>query len=227
MNLYSLKFLLLLFACAAAFFLLPGARPRRLAFAAEFMAILYSYMPNALSWAVLLAFLLSGFRCALVLRKWPNRVVFAAYLVLLVSALATLKRYDFVTWCVPQRLIELPLAIVGLSCMLFRQIHFIVDIMQGQIDRPTSWSYLTYQLNPFTLLAGPIQRYQDIQAYRDRPAPVFRDQHGALKAYMRLFAGIIKVVLVSEVFRAVYDGMLGQLDGEAPAAGERPLSSPS
>ena len=62
----------------------------------------------------------------------------------------------------PQRSLDLRVEIVGLSYMLFRQIHFIVDSMQGQIERPTLWAYLNYQLNPFTLLAGPIQRYQGL-----------------------------------------------------------------
>ena len=217
MNLYSVESLLILFVVAAAFFLLLGPRTRQLAFAACSIGFLSSYLPGPLSWAVLLTFLLSGFGCGLLLRGRPSRLLLGGYLVLLVAAFAILKRYDVIKPIVPRRLLDLPVEIVGLSYMLFRQIHFLVNVMQEQIERPTLWSYLNYQLNPFTLLAGPIQRYQDFQAYWEDPVPLHRDRHDALKAYLRLFLGIIKVVLISEAFRAVYERMLAQLDGGAPA----------
>ncbi len=219
MNLYSIESLLILFAIAAAFFLLPGPRGRQFAFAACSIGFLSTYLQDPSSWAVLLAFLLSGFGCGLLLRVRPSRVIFVAYLVLLVASFAVLKRYEVIKPIVPARLLALPVEIVGLSYMLFRQIHFLVDLMQGQIERPTLWSYLNYQLNPFTLLAGPIQRYQDFQACWDRPVPLHRDRHDALKAYMRLFVGIIKVVLISEAFHAVYGRMLDQLDPGGPPGG--------
>lgn len=220
MNLNSLEFLLILLAAAAAFPLLPGTRSRQLAFAAGSLGFLYSYLPNPMSWAVLAAFLLSGFGCAQLLHTRPSRLILTAYLVLLVAAFAILKRYDLVKAVLPARLLALPIEIVGLSYMLFRQIHFLVDRMQGQIDRPTLWAYLNYQLNPFTLLAGPIQRFQDFQAYWDRPAPLPQDLHDALKNYMRLFLGIIKVVVISELFRGLYDGRLGRLEW-GPSSGLR------
>jgi alginate O-acetyltransferase complex protein AlgI len=219
MNLYSVESLLVLFAVAAVYFLLPGTQARQAAFAAGSFGFLHSYLPNPLSWAVLAAFLLSGFACGRLLQARPSRLVFAAYITLLVASFAILKRYDFVRWCVPAMVLERPVAIVGLSYMLFRQIHFLVDLMQGQIERPGLWSYLNYQLNPFTLLAGPIQRYQDFQAYWDHPSPLHRDRHELLKGYLRLFVGIIKVVVFSAAFREVYDRMLDRLDGGGPSVG--------
>jgi D-alanyl-lipoteichoic acid acyltransferase DltB (MBOAT superfamily) len=221
MNPYSLEFLLILLAAPVAFFLLPGTRSRRAAFAIGSLAFLHTYLPNPLSWAVLAAFLLSGYACGRALAARPSRLAFTAYLVLLVAAFAFLKRYEFVRAILPPRLFDNPVAVVGLSYMLFRQIHFLVDLMQGQIERPTLWAYLNYQLNPFTLLAGPIQRFQDFQAYWECPAPVLVDRHEALKAYMRLFLGIIKVVVVSDLFRVAYDRSLGRLEGD-PASGLRP-----
>jgi alginate O-acetyltransferase complex protein AlgI len=220
MSLYSVESLLLLFTFAGIFFLLPGTRSRQFAFAAGSIGFLYSYMPDLLSWTVLMAFLLSGFGCALLLRIWPSRILFTTYITLLVVSFAILKKYDFITWCFPDRLIDLPVAIVGLSYMLFRQIHFVVDVMQGQIEQPTLWTYLNYQLNPFALLAGPIQRYQDFQEYWSRPAPLLVSMHEALKAYIRLFIGVIKVVVFSNAFRAAYYVQLTTLEGETTSGSE-------
>lgn len=212
MSPYSLEYLLILLAVAALFFRLPGTGIRRALFSAGALGFLYSYMPDWMSWATLGVFLTSGYACARWLAARPSRVVLTGYLVLLVAAFAILKRYELVAAIVPRRLLESPIAIVGLSYMLFRQVHFIVDAMQGQIERPALWTYVNYQLDPFTLLAGPIQRFQDFQAYWDSPEPVLTDLHEALKVYIRFFLGIIKVVLVSGFFRGIYDEELNRLD---------------
>ena len=219
MNPYTPEFLLLVFTVAAVFFALPGAPARRLLFASISVGFLSTYLPNTMSWLVLLAFLLSGYGCAMLLRRWPRPIFLTTYLILLVAAFAILKRYDFVRWFVPDGILGLPVAIVGLSYMLFRQIHFVVDAMQGQIDRPSLWAYLNYQLNPFGLLAGPIQRFQDFGEYWAHPSPLHRTRHGVLKTYMRLFVGIIKVVLISGALLVLHNRSLDHLDGEAASGG--------
>ena len=212
MSVSSLEFLLLLFFASAVFFQLPGTRARQVAFAACSTAFLYSYIQDYRSWIVLFGFLLSGFGCARLLGVRPSRVIFTGYIVLLIAAFAVLKKYEFIKIFIPDKMIDLHVEIVGLSYMLFRQIHFIVDVMQGQIERPSLWSYLNYQVNPFTLLAGPIQRHQDFDLFWQDPTPLLGEQHEALKAYLRLFIGIIKVVVVSEAFHEGYDLLLDQLE---------------
>lgn len=203
MNPYSLEFLVILFVSAALFFRLPSPGARQAAFAAASLGFLYTYLPNPLSWAALALFLWSGHAVARVLRSRPNRFVLGAYLVFLVGVFVVLKKYDIVRLVAPARLLESPIAIVGLSYMLFRQIHFLVDSMQGQIERASLWDYVNYQINFFTLLAGPIQRFQDFQDYWDRPRPLLTDRHEILRGYRRLFLGILKVVVVSELFQTL------------------------
>jgi D-alanyl-lipoteichoic acid acyltransferase DltB (MBOAT superfamily) len=218
MSVSSLEFVLCLFLASVIFFLLPGTRVKQLAFAACSGAFLFSYMPDLRSWAVLLGFLLSGYGCAILLRTRPSRVLFMAYLFLLIVAFAFLKKYVFLKAFVPERTLDLGIEIVGLSYILFRQIHFIVDSMQGQIERPTFWSYVNYQLNPFTLLAGPIQRYQEFQEYWQAPAPLELDRHEFLKIYLRLFVGVIKIVVLAAAFRSGYDLFLEQLEQAGSSA---------
>jgi alginate O-acetyltransferase complex protein AlgI len=216
MSVTSLEFLLLLFLGAAVFFRLPSARLRQLAFTAGTAGFVYSYVPDPAGWAVLLGFVLSGYGCAELLRRRPSRVLFTSYIILLIATFAFLKKYDFLKLCIPERFLDLHLQIVGLSYILFRQIHFIVDVMQGQIERPALWAYINYQFNPFTLLAGPIQRYQDFQEYWVHPVPSLHDRHTVLTAYLRIFTGVIKVVVIAKVCCGGYDGLLGQLGGAGP-----------
>jgi D-alanyl-lipoteichoic acid acyltransferase DltB (MBOAT superfamily) len=100
--------------------------------------------------------------------------------------------------------------------MLFRQIHFLVDVMQEQVGRPSLWCYLNYQLNPFTLLAGPIQRYQEFEVYWADPAPLFTERHELLKSYLRIFIGILKIMVIAELFRGGYDRFLLHFDASGP-----------
>ena len=218
MSVASLEFILCLFSASVVFFLLPGARVKQLAFAACSAAFLFSYVPDRRSWVALLLFLLSGYGCAILLRLRPSKVLLTTYLVLLVVAFAFLKKYVFLYAFVPGRMLNLRIEIVGLSYILFRQIHFIVDSMQGQIERPTVWSYLNYQLNPFTLLAGPIQRYQEFQDYWKSPAPLKLDRHEILRIYLRLFIGVIKIVVLSSAFQSGYSLLLERLEQSGAAA---------
>ena len=218
MSVSSLEFLLSLLLASIVFLHLSGTRARQLAFAACSAAFLYSYMRDWQSWAVLLGLLLSGYLCAIVLRTRPSRPLLTIYLLVLVVAFAVLKKYVFLDAFVPERMLNLGIEIVGLSYILFRQIHFIVDSMQGQIEQPSFWSYLNYQLNPFTLLAGPIQRYQEFQAYWQTPLPPDLDRHGILKIYIRLFVGMIKIVLISAAFHSGYNQFLARLEQPDSAA---------
>jgi alginate O-acetyltransferase complex protein AlgI len=212
MSVASLEFLLCILLAPVVFVLLPGTRLKQLAFAACSVAFLFSYIPDLRSWAVLAVFLLSGYGCAILLRTRPSRVLFTTYLFFLIVAFAFLKKYVFLNALVPERMLNLRIEIVGLSYMLFRQIHFIVDSMQGQIERPTVWTYLNYQLNPFTLLAGPIQRYQDFHEYWKGPLPLELDRHEVLKIYFRLFVGLIKIVVISPIFQSGFNLFLRQLE---------------
>lgn len=218
MSVSTLEYLLVLFAAAAIFFRLPGARTRRLAFAAATAAFFASHVDDPRGAAVVLAFLLSGYGCALVLQRRPSRRIFTAYVILLLGSFAYVKQYAFLTPFIPRSFAEIHLEVVGLSYLLFRQIHFLVDVMQEQIERPSLWCYLNYQLNPFTLLAGPIQRYQKFEEYWADPSPLLVDRHELLKSYLRIFLGILKIVVVAELFRSGYDRFLSRLDGSRPPA---------
>jgi D-alanyl-lipoteichoic acid acyltransferase DltB (MBOAT superfamily) len=93
-----------------------------------------------------------------------------------------------------------------------------VDVTQGQIERLSLWSYLNYQLNLFTLLAGPIERYQSFRADWDCLLPVLPDQHAVLRAYLRVFIGMIKVAYFAKICLFWYEFMASRLDVLSVAA---------
>jgi alginate O-acetyltransferase complex protein AlgI len=111
-----------------------------------------------------------------------------------------LKKYQFLGPILPHRILTLNVVIVGLSYMLFRQIHFVVDMAQGQIEQVSLWDYLNYQFNLFGLLAGPIQRYQDFRESWVALHPLADDWSKQLRITARLFTGVVKLALIAPFF---------------------------
>src|SRR5262249_31392917 len=136
--------------------------------------------------------------------KWPSTLLFAAYLFVLVAVFLVLRKYDLVIAQLPSSLAAHAVSIVGLSYMLFRQIQFLVDSFQGQIERASLWSYANYQLNLFALLSGPIQRYQDFHEQWEKLVPVLKDDYAIRRAHFRLLTGIIKLAVLGTIFLSLY-----------------------
>ena len=82
---------------------------------------------------------------------------------------AVLKHYQWLTGDRVARIVSPELVTVGLSFLLFRQIHIAVSAMHGSVSALPFVEYLTYNLAFWTFLAGPIQRFDD-----------FREQFGRL-----------------------------------------------
>ena len=148
--------------------------------------------------------LLSGYFAGLWLKAHPSKLLLAGYLVALLAAFVVLKRYAFLALFLPAWLMEHPISIVGLSYMLFRQIHFVVDMYGRSIESPSLWSYANYQLSLFSLLSGPIQRYEEFQEFWRSPRPAFQDRHDLLKAYLRILVGVVKMALIAAACLAEY-----------------------
>jgi D-alanyl-lipoteichoic acid acyltransferase DltB (MBOAT superfamily) len=194
MSVASLEWIFGLIAVATVFFLLPRTSHRQMCLAVCSAIFLVFQGLDEYGWAALFIFLGAGYLVASALARRPSRAILTVYLLILVAGFIVIKQYSFVTLFVPSILFRRKVVVVGLSYMLFRQIHLVVDAHQGQIERLSLWTYLNYQLNLFGLQAGPIQRYQDFSEYWSRLTPVVNDSYEILQAYLRLFVGVIKVL---------------------------------
>lgn len=209
MSVTSIEFLAALMFVAGIFFFLSRGFPRQLLFALCNIVFLASLIPNLTSWLALAGFILSGYfvarlSCSLPAGKGRQWIV-TAYIALLLAVFAVLKEYQFLSFLIPPGSITRWKSIVGLSYMLFRQIHFVIDTSEDQIERPSLWGYLNYQFNLFTLSAGPIQRYQDFSKSWNSTAPILVDDHARLMALCRLLIGLLKVTLVGTMAQRLAD----------------------
>src|SRR5579863_5075632 len=207
MNLCSLEFLLLLLVASAVFPWIANIRLRQSLLAMCNAGLLYSFVPGLSDGLCLGLFVASGYVIASLLQVHPHRWILGLYVTLLISAFLVLKKYEFLAVLLPAPVLSHTIGIVGLSYMLFRQIHVAVDALQGQIKDLSLWTYLNYQLNLFGLLAGPIQRYQDFAEDWNRLQPLAADSYDLLRAYLRIFLGVIKMVVVSNFCLESYESL--------------------
>lgn len=124
-------------------------------------------------------------------------------LVLFVALFVYLRRYDFLEWVLPERLLTSALSVIGLSFLFFKIVHVMVDAYSKTLGRLDLLTYLNYCLNFATFMMGPIQRYQDYRGQWEgetRAIPLEFEAH--LDAVLRILVGLVKVYLLARFFQA-------------------------
>jgi D-alanyl-lipoteichoic acid acyltransferase DltB (MBOAT superfamily) len=118
-----------------------------------------------------------------------------------------LKRYTFV----PSALfLPISYSTLGLSYIFFRVVHLFEDASSGVLPGAvTPISYSIYTLNFATLVAGPIQRYQEFfSSQRDARRPSVVRVGVAIE---RIITGYFKVNVMALIFSMVQAGALAQV----------------
>jgi D-alanyl-lipoteichoic acid acyltransferase DltB (MBOAT superfamily) len=209
MTITSASFLAAVMIVSAIIFFLPRGLPRQILLAVCNAAFLSLSIPNLTSAVVMAVFVLSGFFVAEIMRQIPNHrarpYLLASYLVGLLFAFVVLKEYAFLSFLIPPGTVSRWVSLVGLSYILFRQIHYVVDVSEGQIEQPSLWTYLNYQFDLFALYSGPIQRYQHFNESWGLLAPILNDAYLRLRALARIMLGVIKIAAVSTVALKIAD----------------------
>jgi len=118
-----------------------------------------------------------------------------------------LKRYTLLP---SQVFLPGPYTVLGLSYILFRILHLMVETNSGAIESPVGLApYLLYTLNFTSLVAGPIQRYQEFsQSLQEAKRPsVVR----AGRAIERIITGFFKVNVLGLVFSMLQVNALNRI----------------
>jgi D-alanyl-lipoteichoic acid acyltransferase DltB (MBOAT superfamily) len=156
---------------------------------------------DARSALALAAIVLAGWGASVAVRA-GRRWLAPATIALLVAAFLVIKRYEVLAALLPAGALDHGLVIVGASYILFRQVQLLVDAAQGQVNELDFGSYVAFLLGFWTLLAGPIQRYQEFRsrwlALGDRAAT--RDE--ALQRLDRVATGYVKLVILGPLLLA-------------------------
>jgi D-alanyl-lipoteichoic acid acyltransferase DltB (MBOAT superfamily) len=189
-----------LFFCMAVILLdhLTGrTRLRQLILAAANATFLATFIPDGRTWIYFSAIVVGTYLALALVRLTHRGAVVVAGIALSVLLFLWFKRFTFVATVIPLpyewNLDKHPVELVGLSYMLFKMIHMLVDEWQGQLAPFTLWSYLNYQLAFFTLTAGPIQRYNDFQRTWKDMSTGSADGRDAMQFWIRIVFGMLKI----------------------------------
>jgi len=132
--------------------------------------------------AVLLATTALGYLLFLAARQHGRQVAYAG-VALLVLLFFVVKRYPFIP--------DLPIlaslpAIVGLSYLIFRMLHLIIDAGDASMRHIGPLEFLAYTLFFPTLLSGPIQLHEDFAANRLEEPATMRDAARVALGYLKV-----------------------------------------
>ncbi|MBM4383054.1 MAG: MBOAT family protein [Deltaproteobacteria bacterium] len=189
MNLLSLEFVAL--AVALIFWVRFVRGPGRIAGFLAGSAYYASTFVSPLGAAVVLGFTLLGYAFALLARARARLT--AACVAALVALFAYLRGYDLVLYALPEGAWSPLLAVAGLSYLLFKILHVVVDSAGGRLDGLTLPAYLAYCFNFTTFLLGPIQRFQDFAAqWNGERDPLSADLGAHVDAVNRVLRGYLK-----------------------------------
>ena len=143
-------------------------------------------------WAFL-GFVSLGYVCVCLVPVNRRLPLVALGVVLVVGTFIVLKRYFTLGALIP---IYPTYAVIGLSYVLFRILHLLVDRAQGMVpERPTPLGYAAYVAFFPALLSGPIHDYAEFNAAL-APAVLSRDFPGAA---VRLVRGLFKIIVVAPI----------------------------
>lgn len=151
----------------------------------------------------------AGFALAKVVRARP--ALTGPAVGALVLAFVYFRGYDVVLAVIGATSWDAALASAGLSYLLFKVIHVVVDAAGGGLPGLSLGRYVAYCLNFTTFLLGPIQRYQSfVDQWDGIHDPLAPDLVSHLDAVNRVMRGFVKKWVL-----AVYVSRLALLPGES------------
>jgi alginate O-acetyltransferase complex protein AlgI len=203
MNICSVTFVLFIACTAILYHALPRQALRQACLSAANLAFLISWMPHyrspagIWSWLALGAFLGGTYLAIKAIKSHPATYWVCLTIGSVLAAFLIVKRYEFLKGLLPASVWEHPIELIGISYMLFKFIHVFVDQWQGQLQPISFTSYANYQLGFFTLLAGPIQRYNEFYGFWQGTNSAAISQRDSLLGWNRLLTGILKMGIIA------------------------------
>ena len=124
--------------------------------------------------------------------------------VLLVTVFIYLRDYEFLGWFLPADARLSFLQTIGLSFLLFRILHVMIDARSQMIERVDPVTYANYLLAFTTFMMGPIQRFQDFQEqWTDRSRAIEMSFEAHFDAGLRILWGFTKVYVIGSALNGV------------------------
>ena len=196
----SIEFILFSLACWATFMGVRGMHLRSIAIAVFNCVLIGSFVETLSDILPLLIFLSIGYLFINIMSIYQSAILFWASVLILLASFSYLKQYAFIEF-IPS--LGFPYIEIGLSYILFRVLHLLVDVHQRAITQPIRLlDYFNFTCFFLSFLSGPIQRYQEFK--RDVLAQdveqKLKDEPG--DHINRILIGFIKVMVLASALNA-------------------------
>ncbi|MDQ7250217.1 MBOAT family O-acyltransferase [Dongia sedimenti] len=194
MDVASITFVLFALAAALIFHAVANPLYRKTVLTLANLAFIASYLAEVRQVLPLAFFLLFGYGMIELVRQRRSGWALTLGLVFTLALYIFLKRFSFLS-----DLPTLPFSylIIGLSYILFRIVHLIVDARSEPWDKPIEpWSYLNYTCNFLTMVSGPIQRYEDFRKGEQSLGQAL-NADTVYRSFSRIIVGFVKVSVIS------------------------------
>jgi len=208
-NVASATFLLCGLAVAVLYNLNPRLAWRQAVLLMANLAFLATFSQSPSAWMPYVGFMVLGYASYLLVRK-RVRGAFAPLLIAILFAFFCLKKYTFL----PSALfLGFPYVTLGLSYVLFRVLHLLIDTRDRVIaEYVDPLTFLNYTLNFTAIISGPIQRFEEYagtQLLAQRPRLDIIDAGNAIE---RIVFGYFKISVLGFVLQTLQTRELAGLE---------------
>jgi D-alanyl-lipoteichoic acid acyltransferase DltB (MBOAT superfamily) len=194
MNLTSASFFVFLAATILLFHVSKSVPYRRFVLGTANLVFIASYLNSFTEALPLLAFLVLGYLCVYLVHQQRSGVALVVSVASILVAYLFLKRFSFFE---PLGRLPFSYLLIGLSYVLFRILHVVVDIRSSDLTEPMNpLAFFRYTCNFLCFVSGPIQRYQDfseMDGIEQEPL----DASKVYEAFSRVATGYVKFVIVA------------------------------
>ena len=196
MSIASIAYMFLLVVMLLVFHLFSNREIKGSAIAAGGLILLFSQATSPIPLIVILIFVVIGYLLAVFsshMSTFPARL---SSCLIFIAIFLLSKQY----WFVPNISFLTLFSTIGMSYILLRGIHVILEAGDSFTFSWGSFgSYLRFQVNPFSLLSGPVNRYDDFLDDESEWDNIKLTQSQILTVLIRMAWGLIKVLLLSPV----------------------------
>ena len=171
------------------------------------IVFIFSFVSSPIEGIPFFAFIALGYFATLLAARFQYSVVVWPLILLIVAIFVWLKRYSIVM-ALPG--LHFVFITVGLSYVLFRVLHLLIDVAQRAVRIPTVLDYFIYTTFFLTFVSGPIELYGSFAEQMRQPViPMTRDTldrglRRTLIGYLYLLALAVPLASLNGVLRTAF-----------------------
>jgi alginate O-acetyltransferase complex protein AlgI len=208
MSLTSASFFVFLAVTIIAFHMSTSVLYRRFVLGSANAVFIASYLNNVTEALPLLAFLALGYLCVTLISLHRSGTVLALGVAAILVTYVFLKRFSFFE---PLGRLPFPYLLIGLSYVLFRILHVMIDVRSGDLaERIGPLAFFRYTCNFLCFVSGPIQRCQEFSEMDGKEAHPL-DSARVFEAFSRIVTGYVKFVIVAPTAEYAFSFLNQQL----------------